>query len=210
MFVLGCRSFEVDVAGFRRTTQGKNIKLYPSLDDGHASDGYCNPPVEVLRGVLSNWNRQGADGVQTFNWGLRAEGGPAVVGAAPAGLQRDVGPSGAAIPGQELRGPAARGRPRPSAHTKGHRSASGELVHTPGHVRQLQYALPASRTSGPRRQSRHSSDPVCGRRHRRRGGQDRIGLGNGSCSTTVWGETTHLPTGTPSRLSPTRTGFREP
>ena len=69
MFVLGCRSFEVDVAGFRRTTQGKNIKLYPSLDDGHASDGYCNPPVEVLRGVLSNWNRQGADGVQTFNWG---------------------------------------------------------------------------------------------------------------------------------------------
>lgn len=44
IFVLGCRSFEVDVDAFRRITSGANIKLYPALDDHHSSDGYCCPP----------------------------------------------------------------------------------------------------------------------------------------------------------------------
>ncbi len=68
LFTMGCRSFEVDVAAFRRITAGTPIKLYCALDDHHSTDGYCAPPIEVLRGVFSNWYRQGADGVQTFNF----------------------------------------------------------------------------------------------------------------------------------------------
>ena len=68
IFAVGCRSFEVDVAAFRRITDGTPIKLYCALDDHHSTDGYCAPPIEVLRGVFANWYRQGADGVQTFNF----------------------------------------------------------------------------------------------------------------------------------------------
>ena len=50
VIVLECRSLEVDVADFRRITAGAHIKLYPCLDDHHASDGYYNAPIEVLRG----------------------------------------------------------------------------------------------------------------------------------------------------------------
>ena len=78
IFVLGCRSFEVDLDAFGRITAGRNIKLYPALDHHHASDGYCTPPIEVFRGVVSNWRRQGADGLQTFNfsYGPRGEDEP--------------------------------------------------------------------------------------------------------------------------------------
>ena len=68
IFVMGCRSFEVDVAAFKGITAGTPIKLYAALDDHHSSDSYCTPPIEVFRGVFSNWFRQGVDGVQTFNW----------------------------------------------------------------------------------------------------------------------------------------------
>ena len=68
IFVLGCRSFEVDLQAFRSLTNETPIKLYPALDDHHSSDSYCTPPINVFRGVFSNWYRQGADGVQTFNW----------------------------------------------------------------------------------------------------------------------------------------------
>ena len=68
IFVMGVRNFDVDVAAFRRITAGTSIKLYPALDDHHSSDGYRFPPMEVFRGVLANWRRQGADGVQTFNF----------------------------------------------------------------------------------------------------------------------------------------------
>lgn len=68
IFVLGCRSFEVDVSAFRSITAGMPIKLYAALDDHHSSDAYCTPPIEVFRGVFSNWYRQGVDGIQTFNW----------------------------------------------------------------------------------------------------------------------------------------------
>ena len=69
LFVMGVRSFDVDIGDFRRICAGTNIKLYPCFDDNHSSDGYQHPPLEVFRGVLANWFQQGADGVQTFNWG---------------------------------------------------------------------------------------------------------------------------------------------
>ena len=65
---MGCRSFDVDIPAFRRITEGTNIKLYPCIDDHHASDGYQWPPIEVMRGVAANWYHQGADGIQTFNF----------------------------------------------------------------------------------------------------------------------------------------------
>jgi hypothetical protein len=78
IFVLGCRSLEVDIDAFRRITEDGNIRLYPALDGHHSSDGYCTPTIEVLRGVMSNWRRQGADGLQTFNfaYGPRGEDEP--------------------------------------------------------------------------------------------------------------------------------------
>ncbi len=68
LIVMGCRSFDVDIAAFRHITAGTPIKLYPAIDDHHSSDGYMWPPIEVFRGVLVNWLHQGADGMQTFNW----------------------------------------------------------------------------------------------------------------------------------------------
>lgn len=68
IFIMGCRSFDVDIPAFRRITEGTNIKLYPCIDDHHASDGYQWPPIEVMRGVAANWYQQGADGIQTFNF----------------------------------------------------------------------------------------------------------------------------------------------
>ena len=68
ILVPGCRSFEVDLAAFRRMTVGTPVRIYPALDDHHSSDGYCTPPIEVFRGVVSNWRRQGADGLQAFNF----------------------------------------------------------------------------------------------------------------------------------------------
>ena len=68
IFTLGCRSFDVDIAAFRRITERTHIKLYPVLDDHHSTDGYQFPPIEVFRGVMANWLHQGADGLQTFNF----------------------------------------------------------------------------------------------------------------------------------------------
>jgi len=68
VLALGVRSFDVDIAAFRRITAGTHIKLYPSVDDHHASDGYANAPIEVYRAVAANWWHQGADGIQTFNF----------------------------------------------------------------------------------------------------------------------------------------------
>ena len=81
IFVMGCRSFDVDIAAFRRITAGTNIKLYPCIDDHHASDGYQWPPIEVMRGVAANWYQQGADGIETFNFAH----------ATPEGTDRTVG-----------------------------------------------------------------------------------------------------------------------
>ena len=74
IFFLGSRSLTVDLAGFRRITEGRNIRLIPSLDDYHTTDGYGRPtegrhaPIEFYRGVFGNWWHRGADAVQTFNF----------------------------------------------------------------------------------------------------------------------------------------------
>ena len=68
LLVLGARSSEVDIEAYRRITAGTHIKLYPSWDDYHSSDGYRHQPLEHLRGVFSNWWSQGADGVHCFNF----------------------------------------------------------------------------------------------------------------------------------------------
>ena len=67
MLTLGSRSFEVDIEGYRKAL-GPKVKLYPCLDDHHTSDAYQFPPIEVFRGVTSSWWRQGADGIEIFNW----------------------------------------------------------------------------------------------------------------------------------------------
>jgi hypothetical protein len=70
ILTLGCRSFEIDYLGFQDMTHGNsgNVKLYPCIDDIHATDGYRNPPMEVFRGVITNWQHQGFEGFQTFNF----------------------------------------------------------------------------------------------------------------------------------------------
>ena len=68
IFVLGDRSTDVDLEAFRRITAGTGIKLYPCWSDHHASDGYQDAPIEVLRGVYANWWSQAPDGVYAFNF----------------------------------------------------------------------------------------------------------------------------------------------
>jgi len=67
ILALGVRSYDVDLSAFRRIVEGTPVKLYPSLEDHHSTDGYQNPSIEVFRGVASNWWQQGADGIHTFN-----------------------------------------------------------------------------------------------------------------------------------------------
>ena len=68
IIVLGCRSYEGDVAAYRRITAGTPIKLLGGSDEHHTSDGYDWPPIEVLRGLFANWWQQGVDGIYCFNW----------------------------------------------------------------------------------------------------------------------------------------------
>ncbi len=67
ILVPGCRSSDVDVEAFSRIAAGSGIKVYPSWDDHHSSDGYHGAPIEVYRGVTANWWSKGADGIHTFN-----------------------------------------------------------------------------------------------------------------------------------------------
>jgi hypothetical protein len=68
ILTLGTRSADIDIAAFRRATDGWNIKLQPCIDGHHAIDAYQYPPIEVFRGLASNWWQQGADSLITFNW----------------------------------------------------------------------------------------------------------------------------------------------
>ena len=68
LLVLGARSSDVDLEDYRRITADTHIKLYPSWDDYHSSDGYRHQPPEHLRGVFANWWGQGADGMHCFNF----------------------------------------------------------------------------------------------------------------------------------------------
>ncbi len=65
---LGCRSMEVDISAFRRLTAGTAVKLYPSNDFAHTTDGYKPIPLKVGRGIYANWWHQEPDGVYTFNF----------------------------------------------------------------------------------------------------------------------------------------------
>lgn len=67
LLVVGTRTAAADVAGFRALTSGTPVRVYPSWDDHHSSDGYRHPTVEVWRGVCANWWRQNPDGMHTFN-----------------------------------------------------------------------------------------------------------------------------------------------
>jgi hypothetical protein len=69
MIIIGTRSIQVDLAGFKQVVRGRHVKLYPCIDQHHSPDGYhAVPSPEFLRGVAANWWHQGADGIATFNF----------------------------------------------------------------------------------------------------------------------------------------------
>jgi len=68
ILVLGSRTTTVDITAFRDATTGTGVRLCPTFDRHHTTDGYYDAPIEYLRGVYANWWRQGADSVATFNW----------------------------------------------------------------------------------------------------------------------------------------------
>jgi len=68
VLVLGTRTIDIDVAGFRSVLAGSPVKLIPSFDCFHATDGYYgDQSLDLLCGVFGNWLFQGADGVGIFN-----------------------------------------------------------------------------------------------------------------------------------------------
>ena len=68
ILTLGCRTFEVEYLAFQKIAAEYPVKLYPCIDDVHATDGYQSPPIEVFRGVVDNFMAQGFEGLQTFNF----------------------------------------------------------------------------------------------------------------------------------------------
>ena len=68
IFTIGTRTIDVDIEGFHRLCQGRDIHVMPCWDDHHAMDAYQWQSVEFLRGVYSNWWHRGADSVATWNW----------------------------------------------------------------------------------------------------------------------------------------------
>jgi hypothetical protein len=68
VLVLGTRTINIDVASFRAAVAGAPVKLLPSFDSFHATDGYHGvQSMDLLRGVFGNYLHQGADGVGIFN-----------------------------------------------------------------------------------------------------------------------------------------------
>ena len=54
MIIIGTRSIQVDLPGFKRITTGNHVKLYPCIDQHHSPDGYhAVPAPEFLRGVAA-------------------------------------------------------------------------------------------------------------------------------------------------------------
>ena len=70
MIVLGVRTLELEIEEYRHLVSDRPVQVYACLDDHHCSDGYSWPPIEVWRGCVYNWWSQGADAIQTFNWGV--------------------------------------------------------------------------------------------------------------------------------------------
>jgi hypothetical protein len=66
--VLGTRTMNIDVASFRKSMAGSPVKLIPSFDCYHATDGYHgDQSMDLISGVFGNYLHQGADGVGIFN-----------------------------------------------------------------------------------------------------------------------------------------------
>jgi hypothetical protein len=58
----------VDVDSFRKAMAGAHVKLMPSFDCFHATDGYHgDQSLDLVCGVFGNYLHQGADGVGAFN-----------------------------------------------------------------------------------------------------------------------------------------------
>ena len=70
IIVVGVRSHELEIEQFTPLIGDRPVQVYACLDDHHCSDGYSWPPIEVWRGSVYNWWSQGADAIQTFNWGV--------------------------------------------------------------------------------------------------------------------------------------------
>ena len=69
MVVIGTRSIQADLAGFREIVKGSHVRLFPCIDQHHSPDGYHRmSEMEFFRGVAANWWHQGGDGVATFNF----------------------------------------------------------------------------------------------------------------------------------------------
>ncbi|AWT59639.1 MAG: hypothetical protein DF168_00832 [Candidatus Moanabacter tarae] len=88
IIVVGTRTAKADVVGFRNITDRSRIKIYPSWDDHHSSDGYRHPSLEIWRGVCANWWRQGADGMHTFNLMMGSPKSEQALGIKPAPRHR--------------------------------------------------------------------------------------------------------------------------
>ena len=67
ILVIGTRTANADIDAFRHITTELPIKLYPSFDDHHSTDGYREPDLEIWRAACANWWRQNPDGMHTFN-----------------------------------------------------------------------------------------------------------------------------------------------
>ena len=68
VLILGTRTIKVDVDSFRKAMAGAHVKLMPSFDCFHATDGYHgDQSLDLVRGVFGNYLHQGADGVGAFN-----------------------------------------------------------------------------------------------------------------------------------------------
>ena len=68
VLILGTRTINVDVASFRKAMAGAPVKLIPSFDCFHATDGYHgDQSLDLVCGVFGNYLHQGADGVGVFN-----------------------------------------------------------------------------------------------------------------------------------------------
>lgn len=68
VLILGTRTINVDVASFRKAMVGLPVKIIPSFDCFHATDGYHgDQSLDLLCGVFGNYLHQGADGVGIFN-----------------------------------------------------------------------------------------------------------------------------------------------
>jgi hypothetical protein len=68
VLIIGTRTINVDVASFRKAVAGAPVKLLPSFDCYHATDGYFgDQSLDLLCGVFGNYLHQGADAVGIFN-----------------------------------------------------------------------------------------------------------------------------------------------